>query len=66
MRYISVQREGKGGWGGDQEGEEDGSVMQGREEESQGARDASVVGTEGSKSGGETKFEGEDLPLTRK
>jgi len=49
MRYISVQREGKGGWGGDQEGEEDESVMQGREEESQGDRDASVVGTEGSK-----------------
>ena len=49
MRYISVQRVGNGGWGGDQEGEEDGSVMQGREEESQGDRDASVVGTEGSK-----------------
>lgn len=66
MRYISVQTEGKGGWGGNQEGEQDGGVMQGREEESQGARDVSVVGTEGSRSGGETRVEGEDLPLTRK
>lgn len=64
-RYISVQREGKGGWGGNQEGEQDGGVMQGREKESQGARDASVVGTEGSRSGGETRFEGEDLPLNK-
>lgn len=62
IRYISVRREGKGGWGGSQ-GEQDGGVMQGREEESQGA---SVVGTEGSRSGGETRFEGEDLSLTRK
>lgn len=45
---------------------EDRGVMQGREEESQGARDVSVVGTEESRSGGETRVEREDLPLTRK